>query len=147
MKAGMHITYRITWILRTISLILLISLAFFAAACWDIASLHGKTFLIFLLLILLLPFLPSTNGIWINEKRVIAAAQHGFKVLPYSEISKITISFSDGGVSATIRSRGQDYEFVWSGLFLGGVFSLRSPVCINPKFVTKSIANLSRCEK
>lgn len=70
--------------------------------------------------------------------------------IPYSEVSKITVTFYHNSVTAVIRSRGKDYEAIWSYIRLssiGSIFDVGTWVKVNDKIIENSTAKLSQCPK
>jgi hypothetical protein len=87
-------------------------------------------------------------GIFITEKRVLLIEQSEIKAIPYDEVRKIVVIFSENGVTALIKAaRGREYIFSWGNLHMGGVWITRVGIRITSAFVEKSIQALCQCEK
>ena len=89
-------------------------------------------------------------GLRINDKRIIAVAQSQIKIIPLTEISRITVKFTPDSVSATIKTKYQsEIVFVWDSIYLGSNPILLNCISANvtARFVEKSISELSKCDK
>ena len=87
-------------------------------------------------------------GLTVTEKWVTFIEQSEIKRIPYSEVRRIVVIFSEESVTAIIKAaRGKVYTVVWSDLFLGGAFFTKNRVLITPRFVEKSVRALSQCER
>ena len=89
-------------------------------------------------------------GLRINDKRIIAVAQSQIKIIPLTEISRITVKFTPDSVSATIKTKYQsEIVFVWDSIYLGSnpIFLNCISANVTARFVEKSISELSKCDK
>ncbi len=151
MRIFMRVKYERMWWLN---LAVLLAAAFFVClACVSFAEGDTGLGVGFLLMVLLLFGMNSVRlfyGLHITSKNVIAFSQAGVEWIPYSEVSKITVTFWSNSVKAVIRSRGKDYEAIWSYIRLssiGSIFDVGTWVKVNDKFIENSIAKLSQCPK
>jgi hypothetical protein len=92
-------------------------------------------------------------GIRITSKSVTLINQQMLKVFPYEEVHCFEIVFADDVIFGKVKAKNQKaYEFYFDGVDLnsGGLFHsslLTSNLKLTKKFVEKSIADLSTCEK
>lgn len=96
----------------------------------------------------------ANYGIKITSKRVVLINQDMLKVFSYEDVSYIEIGFTNDSVFGTVKAKNQKaYDFYFSGVDLNKGFQwfhsrfLESDLKITEKFVKKSIAKLSTCEK
>jgi hypothetical protein len=154
MKAKMLVPYRHTWLFVSGTVALLLFLGAMAYLC--IRDNNG-VYAFLLLLLAVIPPLALTfrlnYGIRINQKWVIAIEQSAVKIIPYDEVRRITVRFTDQSVTALIKMMdNSEVFFVWDQVFLGYDALLLDRCAYNKvdlyeEFIQKSIASLSVCEK
>jgi len=94
-------------------------------------------------------------GIRITEKSVTLINQHMLKVFDYEDVIYINISFGKDSIFGEIKAKNQKvYDFCFNGIDLNHGRSVCffpslwvSGLRLTEKFVDKSIAKLSTCEK
>lgn len=152
MKAKMKVKYRKDWLFIAVAALLCTVLVLLSVAFITEDHNYGCAVLCLPIfaLILIAMYFRFNYGITINEKRVVAIEQAGIKILWYDDVSSITVKFYNEKVVACIRMRNrEEYVFVWDCLYFGSHFILPSVILIklSDKWVEKSIASLSKCEK
>lgn len=146
----MPVRYRDWWLHLAVFLAatLFVLLAYFAFTAGNTGV--GVGFLLMVLFLLVLDAIRLVYGLRITSEHVIAFSQCGLKYIPYSEVSKIMVTFRPNSVTAMIRSRGKDYEAIWSYIRLSklaSIFDVGIWVKVNERSLESSIAKLSQCPK
>lgn len=151
MRIFMPVRFRGIWRLNLTALLVA---AFFGFLAWsslaDGDAGLGAGFLLMILLLVAMESVQLFYGLRITPRQVITFSQDGVECIPYSEVSKITVIFRPDFVKAVIRSRGKDYDAIWSYIRLSSLKSIFNVVLwvkVNDSFVEKSIAKLSQCPK
>ncbi len=154
MKAKMLIPYHHTWLFVSGTVVLLFLFGFLAFEF--IKDNNGGLAVLCLLLAVFPPVslaFRQNYGIRINQNRVIAIEQSAMKIIPYDEVRRITVRFTNQSVTALIKMMdNSEVFFVWDKVFLGYDALLPdqcayNKVNLHEEFVQKSIASLSVCEK
>ena len=92
-------------------------------------------------------------GIKITSKRLVLMNQSMWKIFRYEDVIYMKITFDQNRIFGEIKAKYQKpYEFCFDGIWLGGAsslfsFCISSDLKLTKKFVDKSIADLSTCEK
>lgn len=158
MKTKVIIPYRNNWLV-IVGCVLLLALMVPLAVTFYHEREYGCVVLCaFLTLFLLVgAWFRFNYGMHINDKRVLLLAQHGIKVVPWSDISMFVAKFTNSEVVAYMELKnGEKFAFIWEDLVLDnrrifpalgwGNTTSRVSIRITDRFVERSIERLSQCE-
>lgn len=149
MRGNMRIRYRGEGLFLGFNILALLFLLLFG---WYYST-HDEPIMAVVFLLIIPVCLASaamrfSMGLRIGRKWVTVAARNGIHSLRYQDVEEILVEFTPAAIGVRITSKRKPPRTTLWGSFSTGVhWNDKYTIVINPAYVEKSIASLSKCEK
>lgn len=151
MEIRIRMKYHGMWLVIILAALLLSVFVIGTVVFFDEGSVGLAVLTIVLSLVIVFSlWLGLSYGIYINEKRVVLIDQSEVRIIPYENISKITVRFTDDSITAIVKEKRQgEHVFVWNHLYFGHRIILPSKLdlMINDKLISEIASRLITCPK